>query len=127
MFYSKIYFFSVKAVELILNDRSSHLRCSVKKDVLRNCAKFTGKHLCQSLFLNKVAGLRLWHRCFPVNFARFLRTPFLQNTSGRLLLSGISIFTKHRSSHRRYSVKKLLLKFSPNSHKNTFARLSLQF
>ena len=30
---------------------------------------------------------RLWHRCFPVNFAKFLRTPFLQNTSERLLLS----------------------------------------
>ena len=29
---------------------------------------------------------RLWHRCFPVNFVKFLRTPFLQNTSGRLLL-----------------------------------------
>ena len=28
----------------------------------------------------------LWHRCFLVNFAKFLRTPFLQNTSGRLLL-----------------------------------------
>ena len=25
-------------------------RCSVKKCVLRNFAKFTGKHLCQSLF-----------------------------------------------------------------------------
>ena len=54
------------------------------KKVLRNFAKFTGKHLCQSLFFNKVAGL--WHRC-SVNFANFLRTPFLQNTSGRLLLS----------------------------------------
>ena len=29
---------------------------------------------------------RLWHRCFSVNFAKFLRTLFLQNTSGRLLL-----------------------------------------
>ena len=28
----------------------------------------------------------LWHRCFLVCFAKFLRTPFLQNTSGRLLL-----------------------------------------
>ena len=37
--------------------RSSHRRCSVKKGVLRNFAKFTGKLLCQSLFLNKVAGL----------------------------------------------------------------------
>ena len=45
-------------------------------------------------FLNKVVGLRpatlfkkrLWRRCFPVNFAKFPRTPFLQNTSGWLLL-----------------------------------------
>ena len=58
-----------------------------KKDVPRNFAKFTGKHLCQSLFFNKVAGLRpafslkkrLWRRCFPVNFVKHL---FLQNTSG---------------------------------------------
>ena len=66
-------------------------RCSVKKGILRNFAKFTGKHLCQSLFLNKVAVLgpetlfkkRLWHRCcFPVNFVKFLRNLFLQNTSG---------------------------------------------
>ena len=32
---------------------------------------------------------RLCHRCFPVNFANFLRTPFLQNTSGPLLLKHI--------------------------------------
>ena len=30
--------------------RSSHWRCSLIKGVLRNFAKFTGKHLCQSLF-----------------------------------------------------------------------------
>ena len=29
---------------------------------------------------------RLQQRCFPVNFVKFLRTPFLQNTSRRLLL-----------------------------------------
>ena len=34
--------------------RSSHPRCSIKKGVLKNFAKFTGKHLCQSLFFNKV-------------------------------------------------------------------------
>ena len=33
--------------------RSSHQRCSIIKFVLRNFAKFTGKHLCQSVFLNK--------------------------------------------------------------------------
>ena len=55
-----------------------------KKGVLRNFTKFTGKQLCQSLFFNKVAGLRaatllkkrLWHKCFSVNFVKFLRTPF---------------------------------------------------
>ena len=65
--------------------RSSHRRCSVRKGVLRNSAKFTGKHLCQSLFFDKVVGpraatllkKRLWHSCFSVNFAEFLRTPFL--------------------------------------------------
>ena len=35
--------------------KSSHQRCSVKKGVLRNFAKFTGKPLCQSLFFNKLA------------------------------------------------------------------------
>ena len=61
---------------------------------LRNFAKFTEKNLCQSLLFNKVAGLRPatlfkkrpWHRCFPVNFAKFLITLVLQNTSRRLLL-----------------------------------------
>ena len=33
-------------------------RCSVKKGVLRDFAKFTGKHLCQGLFFNKIAGHR---------------------------------------------------------------------
>ena len=36
--------------------RSSHWRCSVRKGVLINYAKFTGKRLRQSLFFNKVAG-----------------------------------------------------------------------
>ena len=73
---------NVQNVDQKMN-RSRHRRCSVRKGVLRNFAKFTGKHLWQSLFFNKVAGWglqlkkSLWHRCFPVNFARFLRKPFL--------------------------------------------------
>ena len=46
-------------------------RCSVKKDVLENFAKFTGKHLCQSLFFNKVAGK--FFEIFKNTF--FYRTP----------------------------------------------------
>ena len=37
---------------------SSHRGCFVRKDVLRSFPKITGKHLRQSLFFNKVAGLR---------------------------------------------------------------------
>ena len=68
--------------------KSNHRRYSAKKGALRNFEKFIGKHLCQSLRGLRPSTLlkkRLWHRCFPVNFAKFLRTPFLQNTSGRLL------------------------------------------
>ena len=54
--------------------RNSRPEVFCKKGVLRNFTKFTGNHLCQSLFFNKVAGPGLWHKCFPVNFVKFLRT-----------------------------------------------------
>ena len=38
--------------------RSSRSDVFCKKSVLRNFVRFTGKHLCQSRFFNKVAGLR---------------------------------------------------------------------
>ena len=64
--------------------RSSRTEVSVKKvfsEILLNSLENT----CVSLFLNKFAGLRpatllkkrLWHRCFPVNFAKLLITLFL--------------------------------------------------
>ena len=37
--------------------RSSRQVVFCKKGILKNFAKFTGKHLCQSLYFNKVAGL----------------------------------------------------------------------
>ena len=44
---------------------SSHRRCSIQKFVLKNFAKFTGKHPCQSLYFNKACnfikkGVFLW-------------------------------------------------------------------
>ena len=34
--------------------RKQHWRCTVKKGFIKKVAKFTGKHQCQCLFLNKV-------------------------------------------------------------------------
>ena len=73
--------------------RSSHQRCSIKKGVFRNFTKLTEKHLYQSLFFNKglrpatLLKKRLWCRCFPVNFAKFLRNPFYKEHLWWLLLT----------------------------------------
>ena len=113
-----VYFtFSRGIFRTLLNVRSSRLKVFCRKGVLRNFAKFTGKQLCQSLFFSKVVGLRpatllrkrFWHRSFPVNFAKFLRTPFFKEHLRWLLLkclykgfvsSEVTIFTK--KLHLRY-------------------------
>ena len=81
--------------------RSSRPDMFSEKVVLRNFAKFTGKHLFQSLFFNKVAGApaillkkRLWQMCFPMNFKKFLRTPFFTEHLWWLLLEYIYILLK---------------------------------
>ena len=68
-------------------------RCSVKKLFLE-ISQNSQKNTCARVsFLIKLQARpvtllkkRLWHRCFPVNFMKFLRAPFSQNTSWRLLL-----------------------------------------
>ena len=49
---------------------------------------------------------RLWHRCSPVNFTKFLRLSFLQNNSRRLLLKRffecIHLMLNHASSTKLY-------------------------
>ena len=59
---------SIFSLTIFKGIRSRHQKCSMKKGVLGNLTKFIGKHLCQSLFFNEVAGNRQ------------------QKTSGRLLL-----------------------------------------
>ena len=94
----KIFFYYILAIQLLMKYKkfsnigtyrntqcwSSCPEVFNKKGFLRNFLKFTGKHLCQSLFFTKVAGQkpatltkrRLCHRCFPMDFVKFLRTPF---------------------------------------------------
>ena len=100
----------------ITHYKTSQPEVFCKKDVLRNFAKFTRKHLCPSLFFNKVAGLRpatllkkrLWHRCFPVNFVKFLRTPFLTEHVRWLLLSLLLILIYYSFLHEKSTLCKLL-------------------
>ena len=55
-----------------------------EKGAFKNVTKFTEKDLCQSLFFHKVTGIKpatlleklLRHRCFLVNFTKFLRVFF---------------------------------------------------
>ena len=75
-------------------NRSRHQRCSIKKAVLKNFVKFTGKQCC-SPFLIKLQTFKfeallkktLQHRFFAVNTAKFLRKTFLKNICERLFLN----------------------------------------
>ena len=69
-------------------------RSSVKKVFLKisqnaqekTCVGVSFLHSCRTLTYIFLSKKRLRHNCFYVNFAKFLRTCFLQTTSGRLLL-----------------------------------------
>ena len=63
---------------------SSHPQVFCKKDVLKTFAKFTGTHLCQSLFFNKIAGLHLGFRSQSVIFYVTIKPNYAD-----LLLGGI--------------------------------------
>ena len=51
---------------------------------------------------------RYGHRCFPVNSAKYLRAPFLYNTSGQLIV-------EKNSTSLRYSKKYVRLSTTGNS------------
>ena len=62
----------------------------LKKTLVRTAEHFSSGCFC--LWISEAAPAtllkkRLWHRCFPVNFAKFRRTSFSQNTSGWLVLA----------------------------------------
>ena len=81
------------------SSRSSRPEVSCKKGVLRNFTKFTGKHLCQRLFFNKVAGLRPQAYEISKNIF-FYRTPLVAasvvlNTPPRHNNNGLSKIQYH--------------------------------
>ena len=90
----------------------SHRRCFVKKGVLKNFAKLTGKHLCQSLFLNKVAGRACnfikkesLAQVFSCEFCEFFKNTFFTEhlrvtASETELLSELSFSWNFLCSHK---------------------------
>ena len=79
------------------------------KGVLKICSKFTGEHPCRSAISIKLQSnfieITLWHGYSPVNSLHIFRTPFLKNTSGRLLLKILENVTKFKA--RIASVQRL--------------------
>ena len=61
-----------------------------RKGVLKICSTFTGEHSCWSATSIKLQSnfieITLQRGCSLVNLLHIFRTPFLKNTSGRLLL-----------------------------------------
>ena len=73
-----------RSVILVLSSEAVARRCSVKK-VFLEISQNSEENTCARVsFLIKLQARpatllkkRLWHRCFPLKFATFLRTPFL--------------------------------------------------
>ena len=72
------------------NVRSSPPEVFLGKNVLKTCSKLRGGHPCRSMISIKLVcnfiEISLQHECSPVNLLHIFRTPFLKNTSGRLLM-----------------------------------------
>ena len=68
----------------------SKKRCFLKSENSQKYACVGVSFLIKSILLNK----RLRHRCFPMNFGKFLRTPILKNICERLLLHTLGFFYK---------------------------------
>ena len=71
-----VYLSDVNGYSLLIKVTQKQPPKVLKKGVLKNLANFTGKDVCQSLRPAILWKKRLWHSCFPVKFAKFLRTPF---------------------------------------------------
>ena len=69
-------------------------KCSVEK-VFLEISQSSQENTCARIsFLIKLRKKSLWHICFPVNFAKFLRTPFLTEQLWWLLPKILSLKLK---------------------------------
>ena len=85
----------------IFNKRTeAHPEVNCKSVVLKNVAKFTGKHLVSETPFYKVAGgsvsTGVCHRYFSVNYAKFLRALFLNSAAWWQLLEDVSFLFENQ-------------------------------
>ena len=86
---------------IILQKHPPEVFC--KKGVLKNFSTFTGKHLFLSLF----AGLQVLnfikkrhqHLCFPMNIAKRLKTPILNNLVNKQTTKGTMKMSKQTTAY----------------------------
>ena len=75
-------------------------RCSLFLKILQNIQENTSARSSYLIKLLKIPATllkkRVRHRCFPINFAKFLRTAFLQSTSEQLLLEFYALKLKSK-------------------------------
>ena len=64
------------------------------KKIFSEISQNSQENTCLSKTHTALLKKRLWHRYFPVSFTKFLRTPFLQNTSGRLFLENSGSYSE---------------------------------
>ena len=86
-----------------------------KKGVLRNFTKFTGKHLCQSLSFNKVAGL------YRTPLDDYLLCIVLNEERKKRKFSLVT----YRSSPPKVLLEKVFWKYAVNLQENTRAEVRL--
>ena len=94
-------------------------RCSVKKVFLEILQNLQENNCARDFFLKNI----LWYRCFPVNFAKYLRTSFWQNSSGWLLLLRDYFTLRNKYSQRTFKLRshfKQILQNKPNRWVNYF-------
>ena len=122
----------MKKLLVNIRNRNSRPEVFLGKDIPKICNKFTGQHLCRSVISIQLLcifiEIKLRDVCSPVNLLHIFRTPFLKNTSGRLLLSEAVRYShnvcsekfykfpdkKPKAVAQRYSVKKVFLEVSQN-------------
>ena len=83
-------------------------RCSAKTVFLIISQKRQENTCARASFLRAATSLKkkLWHRYFSVNFVKFLRTSFLENTSGgcfwsKIRLSTVALRAPTRKNNRK--------------------------